>query len=146
MKTHTITKRHATHLSPFPLELIPFEPVDSADNPYGNLYTPIHAKPYSNAGIKVFTPSQPFKESQLGPALNGLTSSTDILFPSLADLNAELFEWNEGEEESVLANDSLCTPFDIFNTAAVTSPLPPTHAPTAPSVPLIGPLTSPLLF
>lgn len=63
MRTHTVTKRHAAHLSPFLLELIPFKPTDGADNRFGQMYTPICDDPYSDAGIKGFIPTQPFKES-----------------------------------------------------------------------------------
>ena len=82
MKTHTITKRYAAHLSLFPLELVTFEPVDGTDKRFGKCYTPIQADPYSDSVIKGFIPPQSFKESQLDPALTGLTSSSNIIFPS----------------------------------------------------------------
>ena len=122
--------------------MIPFKLTDDPDNRYEQIYTPMREDPYSDAGIKGFNPTQPFKESELSPALSGLTSSEDIISPSLADLNTELFDWNEGEEETVLANDSLCVQVEMFNTTAVTSPLPPTIDQKDPSVPLIGPLTT----
>jgi hypothetical protein len=45
-------KKHASHLSPYPAELIPFEPLDGADIWYGQLYKPISAQPFKEAGIK----------------------------------------------------------------------------------------------
>ena len=92
MQTHTVTKWHAAHLSPFPLELLPFKPADGADNRYGQIYTPIRVDPYSDTKINGFTPNQHFKESQLSPALSGLTSLENIISPSLADLNTEFFD------------------------------------------------------
>jgi hypothetical protein len=49
-------KKHATDLSPYPPELIPFEPLDSADSRYGQLYKPIGRSPDKKAGIEGFTP------------------------------------------------------------------------------------------
>jgi hypothetical protein len=53
-------KKHASDLSPYPTELIPFQPVDGADTRYGQIYKPISAHPFKEAGIKGFTPTQPF--------------------------------------------------------------------------------------
>jgi hypothetical protein len=49
-------KKHASDLSPYPLELIPFQPVDGADTRYGQLYKPITAHPFKEAGIKGILP------------------------------------------------------------------------------------------
>ena len=43
-------KKHAADLSPYPPELIPFEPLDSADNRYGQLHKRIGTSPYKEAG------------------------------------------------------------------------------------------------
>ena len=56
VQTHRVTKRYAAHLSPFPLEMIPFKPVDGPDNRYGQIYTPMRANLYSDAGIKGLEP------------------------------------------------------------------------------------------
>jgi hypothetical protein len=45
---------------PYPPELIPFQPVDGADNRYGQLYKPISANPFKEAGLKGFEPPAPF--------------------------------------------------------------------------------------
>ncbi len=52
-------KKHAVDLSPYPPELIPFQPMDGADTQYGQLYKPITAHPFKEAGLKGFTPHQP---------------------------------------------------------------------------------------
>ena len=49
-------KKHAADLSPYPPELIPFEPLDSADDRYGQLHKRIGKSPYKEAGIKGFIP------------------------------------------------------------------------------------------
>ena len=60
-KTLKKEKKHASDLSPYPTELIPFQPVDGADTRYGQIYKPISAHPFKEAGIKGFAPIQPFK-------------------------------------------------------------------------------------
>jgi hypothetical protein len=47
-------KKHASDLSPYPPELIPFKPVNSTDSCYGQLYKPIGAAPFKEAGIEGF--------------------------------------------------------------------------------------------
>ena len=54
-------KKHTSDLSPYPVELIPFQPVDGADTRYGKLYKPISAHPFKESGIKGFSPIQPYK-------------------------------------------------------------------------------------
>jgi hypothetical protein len=39
-------KKHASNLSLYPVELIPFQPLDSADTRYGQLYKPIGLSPF----------------------------------------------------------------------------------------------------
>jgi hypothetical protein len=56
-------KKHASDLSPYPVELILFQPIDGADTCYGQLYKPISADPFKEAGIKGFDPIQPYKVS-----------------------------------------------------------------------------------
>jgi hypothetical protein len=54
-------KKHAVDLSPYPVELIPFHPVNEADTHYGQLYRPITSHAFKAAGIKGFTRLKPFK-------------------------------------------------------------------------------------
>ena len=74
-----------------------------------------------------------------------LPADEDIKFPTLAELLEECFDWYEGEERIVLANDSLCEQVEFLSTNILPPPLPPTIAPTAPTPPLIGPLVASLL-
>ena len=90
--TKKIGKPHASHLSPYTKELLPFFPIDGVDNRYGQIYTTIKSDPYMNTGIKGFQPSQPFK-TFVHAATNDVGS--DVIFPTMARMNAELFEWNE---------------------------------------------------
>jgi hypothetical protein len=41
-------KKHASDLTPYPLELIPFKPIDGANTQYGQLYKPIGANPFNS--------------------------------------------------------------------------------------------------
>jgi hypothetical protein len=43
------------------VELILFQPVNGANTQYGQLYKPISAHPFKEAGIKGFAPIQPYK-------------------------------------------------------------------------------------
>ena len=135
--TKNIGNRRAAHLSPYQQELLPFLPIDGVDNRYGQIYTPIKADPYMNSGIKGFHPSQPFKNSVHSeiPAVG-----SDVRFTTLAEPNAQLFEWNENKEDMVSADDSLCVDIEVF--ADAPTPSPPTQAPIATSVPEVGPLTT----
>jgi hypothetical protein len=53
-------KKHATDLTPYPAELIPFEPVASPDTQYSQLHKAIDPHPFKEAGISDFLPLQPF--------------------------------------------------------------------------------------
>ncbi len=54
-------KKHASELSPYPNKLILFQPVDGVDTWYGQLYKPIAAHLFKEAGIKGLSPIQPFQ-------------------------------------------------------------------------------------
>ena len=133
-------KRHTAHLSLYPDKLLPFLPVDGPDNQYGQIHPPIKKDPYKSAGIKGFETRQPYAASSY-PVIP--STSKDIKFPSLAKLNANCFEWDEGEEDMVTSDHSLCADIEVF-TAAPT-PLPPAQAPPTPLVPEVGPLTASIL-
>jgi hypothetical protein len=53
-------KKHAFNLSPYPPELIPFQPLNSADSCYSQLYKQFRNAPYKEAGINGFKSLQPF--------------------------------------------------------------------------------------
>jgi hypothetical protein len=91
-------KKHATNLLPYPPELIPFQPVDGADMRYGQLYKPITAHPFKEAGLKGFTPRQSY---QLAPShLAHIQPGSDFHWPSLSELNEEItpFPWLNDDE------------------------------------------------
>ncbi len=81
-------KKHASNLSPYPVDLIPFRPLDGADNQFGQLYRKFKEHPYKEAGIMGFTPPTPF----VVPT-QFLTTSDSLSFkwPTLAKLNNELY-------------------------------------------------------
>ena len=88
-------------------------PIDSPDNRYGQINTPIQKDPYLIAGIKGFKPVQPFK-AQTYATIAMTDENEGTQFPSLAELNAECFDWYPGEETEVLANDLLNATIEIF--------------------------------
>jgi len=81
-------KKHASDLSPYPPELIPFQPVDGADTRYGQIYKPITAHPFKEASIKGFTPIQPFKVAK--DVLAQTNKCAAFHWPSLSELNDEI--------------------------------------------------------
>ncbi len=64
-------KKHTSNLSPYPAELIPFQPLDGADNQYGQLYQKFKEHPYKKAVIKGshLRRRSPFQPSSYGPAM-----------------------------------------------------------------------------
>ena len=140
--TNASGKRHAAHLSPFPRELLPFIPIDGADNRYGQLNTPIQADPYKHAGIEGYRPSPPIKFV----SINVGVCHDDIHFPSLSELNDELDDWSSMDIAALAEDPTLSITLDAFVTNIVnTRPLPPTAAPLTPHIPSLADLTSMLL-
>jgi hypothetical protein len=118
-------KKHASNLSSYPTELIPFKPVDGPDTWYGQLYKPIAAHPFKEAGIKGFTPMSPFKITS-----HLLTTDHNSAFhwPSLSELNNKIvpFPWSSEEERrKFLTGDSILTLLVMYTG-------PPLAAPTYP--------------
>ena len=128
----TFEKKHTASLTPFPIELIPFEPVDGPANQYGQLNQPIPKNPFVSAGIKGVMPIQPYKL----PVNFLATESSAFHWPSLAELNDKLFPfpWRSGEDcpDSVLFTDNkyIAT---LYTGPPPTPPTPPSV--TIPSVP-----------
>jgi hypothetical protein len=85
--TKSKEKKHTSDLSPYPVELIPFQPLDGADNQYGQLYQKFKGHPYGEVGIKWFMPPTPF-----AIPIQFLQTNADLSFqwPTLAKLNDEL--------------------------------------------------------
>ncbi len=57
---NVVDKHHASHLSPFPLELMSFIPISGSDNEYGQIHKPIIKNAFKAAGVIGFDPVQPF--------------------------------------------------------------------------------------
>jgi hypothetical protein len=79
--------------SPYPSKIIPFKPVDGADNQCGQLNKQISGSPNIQAGIDQFKPPKPFHDSE-----HYLTTQTDVTpfhWPTLEDMNSELFPPND---------------------------------------------------
>lgn len=134
INTERRLKRHASHLSPFPLPLVPFEPVDGPDNQYGQINRPIGLKPYLHAGLEGFEPLQPFK---MPPSVDLATASHSCRtfhWPSLSELNDEMspFPWETGEREQV----ATMTDDDIVHASLYHGPpptMPVVHPPRLPT-------------
>ncbi len=87
-------KKHASALLPYPLEMIPFQPLDGADNCYSQLHLIIGPSPFKEAGLKGFDPPQPFTiPSQFAQHSN----FKDFHWPTLAELN-DPFPWHDNKE------------------------------------------------
>jgi hypothetical protein len=80
-------KKHASDLTPYPPELIPFKPVDGADTHYGQLYRLIGENPFKDAGLKGFTPPVPLQATNL---FLDVGDFKDFRWPRLLELNDEL--------------------------------------------------------
>ena len=86
--TKRLDKRHTVHVSPFLIQLLPFEQVDGPDNQYGQIHMPMKKDPCIEARMKGFKPYQPCVEL---PSLKALIiMSGGCKFPSLAKPNDEL--------------------------------------------------------
>ena len=77
--------------------MIPFQPLNGADNKYGQPHRKISNHPYKEAGIKGFTAPNPFCV-----AVNFITTTNALAFKwsTLAELNKELcpYPWSHNEE------------------------------------------------
>jgi hypothetical protein len=98
LNTKQKDKKHASDLCPYPAKLIPFEPLDGADNHYSQLYKLIGPSPYKEAGIKGFTPPQPLRAAAHFATMGNFH---DFHFPTLSELNNEFnpFPWKDDSEQ-----------------------------------------------
>ncbi len=129
-------KKHASNLSPYPIELIPFQPVEGSDTRYGQIHRPIKASPFWEAGIDGFKPFLPFRVTA-----QYLTMDTALAFhwPSLSELNNNIPEFQlmlEDERRAHLLGNSI-----IAIPVMYTGPRPaaPTYPP--PTIPALNILT-----
>ena len=132
-----IEKKHASDLSPYPAKLIPFQLVDGADTRYGQLYKPISAHPFKEAGIKGFAPIQPF---QVASNLAITDWCAAFHWPSLSELNDKFvpFPWaNDNEFQRYIHGDSI-TKLPVL----AMGPPPAVLAYSVPKIPAIHLLTT----
>ncbi len=87
--TKRIDKKLSSALSPYPSEIISFEPVNGADNQFGQLNKQISGNPYLQAGIDGFKPPKPFHVSE--HYLTTQTDDTPFHWPTLEEMNSKLF-------------------------------------------------------
>ena len=129
-------KKHAADLYPIPENMVPFMPVDGADNQYGQLYKPIGLTPYAEAGIKGFQPPQPFKASAHFASIG---TYKDFHFPTLAELIDDItpYPWhNEAKKLAFYSGDQIETLPVLAYTGP--PPQPPTYSPpTIPTLPTL---------
>ncbi len=119
-------------LSPYPAEFIPFEPINGADIRYGQLYRPIGANPFKEAGLNRFKPPTPFWVSQ---NFVDVGDFTNFHWPTLSELNNEIIPppWqDEDERRRFMSDDPPFSPPIMYNGPP---PAPPT-LPADPHVPL----------
>ncbi len=133
-------KKYASDLSPYPPELIPFEPVDSANSRYGQLYKPIGAAPFKEAGIEGFKPPQP-----LMAASHFITKGNfkDFHFSTHSELNDKIcpFPWiDEAERQRIMAGDEIEVKPILYH-----GPPPSLFAYKPPSIPPISSLVASII-
>jgi len=132
-------KKHASDLTPYPSELIPFEPVDGADTRYGQLYRPIGANPFKEAGLKGFEPPAPFRVSQYFLDVGDFKA---FRWPTLSELNDELDPypwWNEDERRRILSDDPPISPPVMYHGPPPSPPAIHTSKPTPPTIVELAP-------
>jgi hypothetical protein len=133
-------KKHASALSPYPTKLIPFQPVDGVNTQYRQIYKPISAHPFKEAGLKGFSPNQPFK---VAANLTQTDKCAAFDWPSLSELNDEIapFPWASDEEyKRYMSGDSVST-LPVLTTGP--PPAAPNHP--IPSIPAIHLLTATII-
>jgi hypothetical protein len=131
-------KKHTSDLTPYPAKLIPFELVDGADTQYGQLYWPIGAIPFKEAGLMGFSTPAPFRVAQ---HFLDVGDFKDFWWPTLSELNNEInpFPWrDENERRQLMTNDPPFLPPVMYNGP---TPSPPTtiELPLPPSITSLAP-------
>jgi hypothetical protein len=126
-------KKHIADLSPYPPELIPFKPLDSADNQYGQLYKPIGKSSFKEAGI------EGFKVSHF--VIKG--DYRNFHLPTLAELNKEVcpIPWIDDNKKIQLM---FCNEIED-QLALYTGPPPSCAVPSTPSAPPLGLLVASII-
>jgi len=74
--------------------MIAFQPLDGADNRYGQINKPIAAEPFASAGLKGFYPSNPY-QLEATAASNLLTPIEPFHWPTLSELTDNFLQWEK---------------------------------------------------
>ena len=125
-------KKHASDLSPYPIELIPFQQLDGPDNRYGQLYKTITPHAFKEAGLVGIMPVNPYKASA---NFSTTDRCQEFHWLSLAELNEELDSstWvNDEDYKRYIAGDCIDI-HPVFATGPPPEP-PSVSIPTIPSV------------
>jgi hypothetical protein len=121
-------KKHASSLTLYPDNLIPFQPVNGPDTPqFSQLYCPIGEHPFKEAGIKGFAPPAPF--CVLASFIN-VGDFKGFRWPLLSELDNKIdpFTWSSHNERvCYFAKEPLLITPLMFNG-------PPPSPPVAPSL------------
>eukprot|EP00956_Cyclotella_meneghiniana_P037713 scaffold143282_cov76-Cyclotella_meneghiniana.AAC.4 len=140
LKPGRFEKKHASMMSPYPLELIPFQPVDGPDHRFSTINRPIAKSPFVDAGLNGYTPLQPYK---LPANLAIHHNHDDFYWPSLSELNDDLgdYPWQPGEQDLARRLE------DTIDTEPVlySGPPPSPPSPSPPQIPPIASLTAAIL-
>jgi hypothetical protein len=132
-------KKHASDLTPYPPELVPFKPVDGADTCYGQLYRPIGENPFKDAGLKGFTPPIPLRATNL---FLDVGNFKDFRWPMLSELNDELdpFPWQDDDARyHFMMDESPFRPPEMYNGPPPSPPEPATPSLSPPSITELAP-------
>ncbi len=140
LKPSRVKKKHASDLSPFPAELIPFEPVDGTNTRYSQLYKPIGANLFKEAGLERFNPPTPFRVSQI---FLDVDNFKDFCWPTLSELNNEFGSdtpWrDETKRQGLIRDDPPFSPTVMYNGPPPAPPQTNTEAFTPPSLTSLAP-------
>ena len=134
-------KKHASMMSPYPLELVPFQPVDGPDHRFSTMNRPITKSPYVDAGLNGYQPYQPYK---LPANLAIHHSHDDFYWPSLSELNDDLgdYPWQPGEQDLARRLEDTVDVEPVLYTGPPPSPPLPRQLP---QIPPIASLTTAIL-
>jgi hypothetical protein len=121
-------KKHAANLTPYPAELIPFEPVNGPNTQYSQLHKATDPHSFKEAGISGFLPLQPF---EVPAKFINVSNYTEFWWLTLSELNNDInkFPWSSNKECHKYFEDD--TPFcpDVMYIG------PPPEPPVSPLVP-----------
>ncbi len=124
--TKCIDKKHSLALTLYPSNIIPLDPVDGADNQFGQLNKQTSGSPYIQACIDGFKLPQPFQVSK--HYLTTQPDNTLFHWPTLAEMNSELFPNNVYKLPTKAADEKF--------TILYTGPPPVGPSPYTPTIPL----------